>query len=109
MGGAETHLIVNPLPLNLIAVSHPLAKGSGVRPGHLKDLRVLGRLRRVAADPPAAAECLVLVAEDVAVQELSALRVRRVLEDGACLGPGDELALDGVRDVEGSGRVEDAG
>lgn len=33
----------------------------------------------------------------------------RVLEDGARLGPGDELALDGVRDVQGRRRVEDAG
>lgn len=107
-GSTEAHLVVNPLPLNLSTVSHPLAKGSGVRAGHLKNLGVLCRLGRVAADTPAAADGLVLVAEDVAVQELGALRVGRVLEDGARLGPGDELALDRVGDVQGRGGVEDA-
>lgn len=109
LGSTETHLVVDPLPLNLIAVSHPLAKGSGVGTRHLKNLRVLSRLRRVAADPPAAANSLVLVAKDIAVQQLGSLWVRRVLQDGTCLGPGDELALDGVGDVQGRGWVEDAG
>lgn len=67
LGSTEAHLVVDPLPLDLIAVSHPLAKGSGIGTGHLKNLRVVNRLRRVAADPPAAADSLVLVAKDIAV------------------------------------------
>lgn len=108
LGSTETHLIVDPLPLNLIAVSHPLAKGSGVGARHLKNLRVVSRLRRVAADSPAATNSLVLIAEDVAVQQLGSLWVRCVLQNGTRLGPGDELALDGVGDVQGRGWVEDA-
>lgn len=108
MGSTETHLVVNLPPLDLSTVSYPLAKSSGIGAWHLKNLRVLGRLGGVGADTPAAADGLVLVAEEVAVKELGALRVGRVLEDGSRLWPGDELALDGVGDVQGRGRVEDA-
>lgn len=68
LGSAKSHLVIDLLPLNLSTVSHPLAKSSWVCSRHLKNLWVLGRLGRVGADTPAAADSLVFVAEEIAVQ-----------------------------------------
>lgn len=100
----ETHLIVDPLPLNLGAVHHPLAKRRGVGARHIQNLGIPSRLGGIAADAPAPTDSLVFIAEHVAVQELGALGVGCPLEDRSGLGPGDELALNGEGHIHGTER-----
>lgn len=92
-------------PLDPWAVRHETVELVGVGGVELRESRVSGGRRDVLADAPHArvVGVLVLVGQEEVVQELGALRMGGVLEDGAALAPGGEEAVLGDGDVEGGG------
>lgn len=106
---ADLVLEEEPQPLDGGAVAHELGELGRVGAGLVEGIGEARGGGDVAADAPAAGGVLVLLAQEERVQELGALRVGRILEDGAGLRPGDEAALGGERGVVGSRGLEAEG
>lgn len=92
---ANQVLIKELQPLDTWTVRHEAVELIGVGRVEFRQGRVSGGRIDVLADAPHArvGRVLVLVAQEEVVQELGALRVWGVLEDGAALAPGDEEAV----------------
>lgn len=115
--GAESLRCADPVlvkqlqPLDPWTIGHETVKFVGVGGVELRQSRVSGGRRNVLEDAPHArvGGVLVLVGQEEVVQELGALWVGRVLEDGAALAPCDEEAVLGDGNVErGGGNHADA-
>lgn len=102
LGRANPVLKEETQPLDSGAVGHELGKLGHIGAGHLPDARVARGRVDVAADGPATSRGLVLLGQDERVQQLSALGMGSILENGTGLGPRDEVARGGrEREVEG--------
>lgn len=109
LGSSNAILKVESKSLNSRSVRHPFSESSRVGAGHLEDGRIVLRGRNILANGPAATGLQELLAQHEAVQKLSSLRVRGILQNGTGLRPRDEATLDGEGDVVRSYRAEAAG
>lgn len=108
---ADPVLVEELQPLNAWTIGHETVKLVGVGGVELRQSRVSSRRRDVLQDAPHAriGGVLVLFSQEEVVQELGALRVGSVLEDGAALAPCDEEAVLWDGNVErGGGSHADA-
>lgn len=108
---ADPVLVKELQPLDPWTIGHETVKFVGVGGVELRQSRVSSRRRDVLEHAPHArvGGVLVLVGQEEVVQELGALWVWSVLEDGAALAPGDEEAVLGDGNVErGGGSHADA-
>lgn len=86
-----------PEPLDIRAIRHPVGKFRRISVRVVEDLAGLSRRRNIISRAPAKV-LLVFVTQDVVEQQLCTLGVRCVLENGASLGPGYELAFGGEQE-----------
>lgn len=108
---ADPVLVKELQPLDPWTIGHETVKFVGVGGVELRQSRVSSRRRDALEHAPHArvGGVLVLVGQEEVVQELGALWVGSVLEDGAALAPCDEEAVLGDGNVErGGGSHSDA-
>jgi hypothetical protein len=105
----EPILKEEPDPLHIVAISHPLSKTRRIRMRLLQDLLRSSRRSNILPSAPPTAALQALVAQHEVVQQLGALGVRCVLQDGAGLGPGDEFAFGGEAVLDAWGVAEGVG
>lgn len=82
-------LKVEPQPFHIITISHPRRKVRRTRVGLINNLLRTPRRCDIAPGAPHTTG-LLRVAQKEVVQQFSALRVRGILQDGACLRPSDK-------------------
>ena len=103
---AEPIFKEEPDPLHVTAISHPLSKARRIRMRLLQDLLRSRRRSNILPGAPASAALRALIAQQEVVQQLGALGVRCILQDGAGLWPGDEFAFGGEAELEAWGVAE---